>query len=199
MRKLALALVLGALSVLPAQAADVYNIDASHSEVSFTIRHLLSNARGRFTDFAGAINLDPKKMTSSSVTFSVKATSIDTDNADRDKHLRSADFFDVEKYPEITFKSTSIAAAGKNKYKVTGDFSMHGVTKKITLVVTFLGTAKDPWGNERAAFETGTTIQRKDYAINWNKALDNGGVLLGEEVTVSINLESVKAKPEAKQ
>lgn len=199
MRKVALALVLGALSVLPAKAADVYNIDSSHSEVSFTVRHLLTNVRGRFTDFSGVVNLDPAKMTSSSVAFAIKATSIDTANADRDKHLRSADFFDVEKFQEITFKSTAIAAAGKGRYKVTGDFSMHGVTKKMTLVVTFLGTAKDPWGNERAGFETGTILNRKDYAINWNKALDNGGVLLGEDVTVSINIEAVKAKPEAKK
>ena len=199
MRKLALALILGALAVLPAQAADVYNVDPTHSEVSFTIRHMLSNVRGRFTDFSGVINLDPAKMTSSTVSFAVKATSIDTANGDRDKHLRSADFFDVEKYPEITFKSTAITAIDKTKYKVTGDFFLHGVTKKLTLTVTFLGTAKDPWGNERGAFETGTTLDRKEYAINWNKALDNGGVLLGDEVTVSINLESVKAKPEAKK
>ncbi len=199
MRKLALALVLGSLSVLPAQAADVYNVDASHSEVSFSVRHLLSNVRGRFTDYAGAVNLDPAKMTSSSVTFTIKAASIDTANTDRDKHLRSADFFDTEKFPEITFKSTSIAAAGKDKYNVAGDFTMHGVTKKMTLLVTFLGTAKDPWGNERAAFETEATLNRKDYAINWNKALDNGGVLLGDEVKVTINIEAVKAKPEAKK
>jgi len=199
MRKLAFALALGALSVLPARAADVYNVDPGHSEVSFTIRHLLSNVRGRFTDFSGVITLDTAKMTSSSVVFTVKTASIDTAVADRDKHLRSPDFFDAEKNPEITFKSTSIAAAGKDKYNVTGDFTLHGVTKRITLPVTFLGTAKDPWGNQRAGFETGTTVTRKDYAINWNKALDNGGVLLGEDVAVTINIEAVKAKPEEKK
>lgn len=196
MRKVALALALGALSVLPARA-DVYKIDPAHSEVSFTIRHMLSSVRGRFTDYSGTINLDPAKMTSSTVELTIKATSIDTAVPDRDKHLRSADFFEVEKYPEITFKSTAIKETGKNSYSVTGTYSMHGVTKTLTLPVTFLGTAKDPWGGDRAGFEAGTKLNRKDYNINWNKALDNGGVLLGDEVTINISVEAAKAKPEA--
>src|SRR6185295_13183779 len=117
---------------------------------------------------------------------------IDTANADRDKHLRTADFFDVEKYPEITFKSKSVKATGKDHYAVTGDFTMHGVTKEITLPVTFLGEANDPWGNQRAGFETAVTLNRKDYGITWNKALDAGGALLGEDVPVAISLEAVK-------
>jgi polyisoprenoid-binding protein YceI len=197
-RKLFAAAALAAFVTIPAFAADVYNVDPSHSEVSFQIRHMVSQVRGRFNDFKGTVNLDPANLAKSSVEFRVKAASIDTANADRDKHLRAADFFDAEKYPEIVFKSTSIKSTGKDAYAVTGDFTMRGVTKKITLPVTFLGSANDPWGNVRAGFETGTTLNRKDYGMNWNTALDNGGVILGDDVKIAINLEATKAKPEQK-
>ena len=195
-RKLFAAAVLTTLAALPLQA-ESYKIDPSHSEVGFTIRHMVTNVRGRFNDFAGTIDMDPKTPQKGSVEFSIKTTSIDTGNADRDKHLRTADFFDVEKYPEITFKSESVKAAGKDTYNVTGTLTMHGVSKKVTLPVTFNGEGKDPWGNTRAGFETATTLDRKDYGIVWNKAIDNGGVLLGDDVKVSINLETVKAAPAA--
>lgn len=198
-RKLFAAAALAAFVAIPAFAADVYNVDASHSEVSFQIRHMVTQVRGRFNDFKGAVNLDPANLAKSSVEFRVKAESIDTGLADRDKHLRAADFFDVEKYPEITFKSTSIKATGKDTYAVTGDFTMRGVTRKITLPVTFLGSAKDPWGNVRAGFETATTLNRKEYGMNWNAALDNGGVILGDDVKIAINLEAIQAKDEAKK
>lgn len=197
-RKLFAAATLAAFVAIPAFAADVYNVDPSHSEVSFQIRHMVSQVRGRFNDFKGTVNLDPANLAKSSVEFRVKAASIDTASPDRDKHLRAADFFDVEKYPEITFKSTSIKSTGKDAYAVTGDFTMRGVTKKITLPVTFLGSANDPWDNVRAGFETGTTLNRKDYGMNWNTALDNGGVILGDDVKIAINLEATKAKAEAK-
>lgn len=198
-RKLFAAAALAAFVSIPAFAADVYNIDASHSEVSFQIRHMVTQVRGRFNDFKGTVNLDPANLAKSSVEFRVKATSIDTGLADRDKHLRAEDFFDVEKHPEIVFKSTSIKPTGKDTYAVTGDFTMRGVTKKITLPVTFLGSAKDPWGNVRAGFETAATINRKDYGMNWNTALDNGGVILGDDVKIAINLEAIQAKDEAKK
>ena len=195
-RKLFAAVVLSTLATLPLHA-DTWTVDPSHSEVSFQIRHMVSQVRGSFNDFTGTVNMDPKNPANSSVEFHIKAASIDTNNADRDKHLRTADFFDVEKYPEITFKSDSVKAAGKNKYNVTGTLTMHGVSKKVTLPVTFLGEAKDPWGNTRAGFETDTKLDRKAYGIVWNKAIDNGGVLLGDDVNVSINLETVKAAPAA--
>lgn len=195
-RKLFAAAVLTTLAALPLQA-ESYKIDPGHSEVSFTIRHMVSQVRGRFKDFSGTINMDPKAPQKSSVDFTIKATSVDTANDDRDKHLRKADFFDVEKYPEITFKSDSVQPAGKDKYNVTGTLTMHGVSKKITLPVTFLGEAKDPWGGTRAGFETSTKLDRKEYGIVWNSAIDNGGVLLGDDVNVSINLETVKAAPAA--
>ncbi len=192
-----LTLAVAAAAALPAQAADTWSIDKGHSEASFQVRHFVTNVRGRFADFGGTIVTDTAKPENSSVEFKIAATSIDTGVADRDKHLRSANFFDVEKFPEITFKSTSVKPAGKDSYHVTGDLTMRGVTKTITLPVAFAGTAKDPWGNERAGFETSITLNRKDYGINWNKALDQGGFVLSDEVKVSINLETVKKKPEA--
>ena len=125
---------------------------------------------------------------------SLKAASIDTNNPDRDKHLRSADFFDAEKNSEITFKSRKVAATStKDVYAVTGILTMRGVSRTITLPVTFLGFAKDPWGSRRAGFETHITLNRKDYGINWNKALDNGGTLLSDDVDINISIEAAAA------
>jgi polyisoprenoid-binding protein YceI len=197
-RKLFAVAAITALAALPL-AAETYSVDPGHSEVSFTVRHMVSNVRGRFNDFGGKVNMDPKNLPASSVEFHIKAASIDTAVPDRDKHLRSADFFDAEKYPEIVFKSESIAPAGKDKYNVTGTLTMHGVSKKVTLPVSFLGQAKDPWGGTRAGFETTATLNRKDYGIVWNKAIDNGGVLLGDDVKVDINLETKADTPAAEK
>lgn len=178
-------------------AADTYVVDKGHSEAAFQIRHLVSKVRGRFTDFTGTIQADPAKPEASSVQFTVKTASIDTANPDRDKDLRSPNFFDVEKLPEMTFKSTKMTAKGKDVYDVTGVLTLHGVAKEITLPVTYTGSAKDPWGNERAGFEASVTINRKDFGITWNKTLDSGGVLLGDEVLVAINIEAIKQKDAA--
>lgn len=192
------ALFAAALTTVPVLAAEVHTIDASHSEVSFQLRHLVTQVRGGFNDYEGTINLDPANLEKSSVDFRIKATSIDTNNADRDKHLRGEDFFFVEKYPEITFKSKSIKkAAGKDTYDVTGTLTMRGVSKEVTLPVTYLGSVKDPWGNQKAGFATEVTLNRKDYGINWNAALDNGGLVLSDEVKVSINLETQQKKEAA--
>ena len=183
------------LATLPLLAADTYNVDKVHSAAEFKIRHMVSNVGGKFTDFSGTVNADRAKPENSTVEFTIQTASIDTGTPDRDKHLRSADFFDVEKYPTITFKSTKITPTKtKDTYDVTGDLTMHGVTKRITLPVTFLGFVKDPWGNERAGFELETTLNRKDYGIVWNQALDAGGYLLGEDVKIAVNLEAVKKK-----
>jgi polyisoprenoid-binding protein YceI len=195
MKKSLLALALAVAA--PAGAADTWSIDKGHSEVSFQVRHFVTNVRGYFRDFSGSIVADAAKPENSSVEFKIAATSIDTGVADRDKHLRAPDFFDVEKFPEITFKSTSVKVAGKDSFHVTGTLTMRGVSKEITLPVTFGGTAKDPWGNERAGFESSLTLNRKDYGVNWNKALDQGGFVLADEVKVAINLETIKKKPEA--
>jgi polyisoprenoid-binding protein YceI len=174
-------------------AADTYVIDPVHSSVAFTIRHLVSKVTGKFNDFSGSVNIDPKKLAGSSVDFAIKTASIDTGNGDRDKHLRSGDFFDAEKYPEITFKSSSVKSTAKNKYNVAGTLTMHGVSKQVVLPVEFGGFGKDMQGNEKAGFELSTKLDRKAYGINWNKAVDNG-TLLGDEVAVNINLETGKKK-----
>jgi polyisoprenoid-binding protein YceI len=193
---LAVSLLFAALPLL----ADTYAIDKNHSEANFKIRHLMSRVTGKFDDFAGTITTDGKDAAASKVEFSIKTASVDTGNGDRDKHLKTADFFDAEKYPEITFKSTSIKAGSKkNVYDVTGDLTMRGVTKRVTLPVEFLGFAKDPWGNDRAGFSLSTTLNRKDYGINWNKALDNGGYLLSDDVDITVDIEAAKSKAEIKE
>jgi len=192
-KRFVLSLVL-AVAALPL-AADVYKVDKTHSDVDFKVRHLVSNVTGKFTDFDATINMLPGKPAASSVEFTINAGSGDTGNADRDKHLRTADFFDVDKFPTITFKSTAIAPAKKKDlYNVTGDLTIRGITRRVTIPVQFLGAARDPWGNDKAGFALTTTINRKDFGVNWNKALDNGGVLVGDEVEVTINLETAKQK-----
>jgi len=183
-----------AIAALPL-FADTYTVDKTHSEATFQVRHLVSRVSGKFDDFDGTFNIDPKKPSASNVAFTIKAASVNTGVKDRDAHLRTADFFDAEKYPEITFQSTSIKPSGKKDiYDVTGNLTMRGVTKKVTFPVTFLGFVKDPWGNDKAGFSLQTKVNRKDYGINWNKALDNGGVLVGEDVDITINLETQKQK-----
>ena len=177
-----------------ASAADTYTFDKVHSDVSFQIRHFLSKVRGRFTDYDGTIVADRAKPEASSVDFTIKATSINTDNENRDKDLRSADFFEVEKYPDITFKSTKVTPKGQDRYDVTGNLTMHGVTKEVTLPVTFLGTVNTGRG-EKAGFETSITLNRKDFGIVWNRVLDTGGTTLGDDVIVSINVEANKKQP----
>jgi polyisoprenoid-binding protein YceI len=182
----------------PAWAADVFTIDKVHSEVGFRVRHMVSKVSGRFVDFAGTISADAAKPETSSVELTIQATSIDTANAQRDQHLRSPDFFDVAKFPTIAFKSSKVTPTSKDHYDVTGTLTMHGVSREITLPVAFLGLGKDPWGGERAGFSLTTTLNRKDYGIVWNQVLDSGGLLLGEDVAIEINVEAVKAKPAAK-
>jgi polyisoprenoid-binding protein YceI len=194
MKHLRVVLAMALLVATPLLAAETFKIDKAHSAADFKIRHMMSNVTGRFGDFDATISLDRKNPAASSVEFTINTASIDTGNDNRDKHLRSPDFFEVEKYPTITFKSTKIAPAGKDRFDVTGNLTMHGVTKEVTLPVTFLGFGKDQWGKERAGFEIETTLNRKDYGLNWNKTLDQGGLLLADEVRVSIALEAVKEK-----
>jgi polyisoprenoid-binding protein YceI len=184
-------LAIGSLA-LPAPAAAapvVYNVDTGHSAVSFTIRHFVTNVPGRFGDFDGKIVHDPDNPAASRVELNVRAASIDTDNADRDKHLRSADFFDAEKFPALTFVSTGVKKVDADTMEVTGDLSIHGVTKRVTIPVDFLGTVKTSRG-EKAGFETAFTVNRKDYGIIWNRALDAGGAMLGDDVKVVIAIEA---------
>lgn len=183
-----------ALAATTAIASDTFVIDPGHSEASFKVRHMLSKTPGRFRDFEGRIHLDPARPEASVVEFKIRAASIDTDLDKRDEHLRGPDFFEVAKYPEITFRSESIRRTGKDRYDVTGPLTMRGVTRKITLPVTYLGVARDPWGNERAGFSTAITLSRKDFGMVWNKVLDQGGVFLGDEVWVTVEIEAAREK-----
>lgn len=169
-------------------------IDKVHSEAAFQVRHLVTKVRGRFADFGGTIQLDEAHPDKTSVDFTIQTASIDTNTPDRDTHLKSEDFFFVEKYPTITFKSTRVAKAGADSYSVTGTLTVRGVSREITLAVTSLGTAKDPWGNMRAGFEAETTINRKDFGLNWNAALETGGFLVGDEVKVTLTIQAIVAK-----
>ena len=169
-----------------------YIIDKAHSEATFQVRHLLTRVRGRFSDFEGAIDYNEQHPEQSSVNVSITAASIDTSERDRDTHLRSADFFDVEKFPALTFTSRRITGKGGNqRFDVTGDLTIHGVTRPVTFDVTLLGKAKDPWGNERIAFEAETAINRKEYGLNWNAALETGGFLVGDEVKISLSVQAI--------
>jgi polyisoprenoid-binding protein YceI len=183
-----LVLVLGFGSAV---AQGTYTIDSVHSNVGFKVRHLVSKTAGEFTDFDGTIDADFKNLDASSVELTIQAASIDTKNEKRDGHLRSPDFFDVEKYPEITFKSSKITKVDDDTFAVAGTLTMRGVSKEITLMVDFLGEMT-AMGSTRAGYELGTTLNRKDYGVSWNRALDAGGFLLSDDVEVEIALELVK-------
>ncbi|MGE0594364.1 MAG: YceI family protein [Vicinamibacterales bacterium] len=171
-------------------AARTFVIDKTHSEVIFQVRHLVTRVRGRFDDFEGSIQLDDASPELSSVAFTIKAASVDTNVGDRDNHLRSADFFSVEEHPNLTFASKKVTKNG-DAYTVNGDLTIRGVTKNIDLPVTFLGKAKDPWGNERVGFEAETSVNRKDFGLNWNAALEAGGFLVGDDVKINLSIQAV--------
>ena len=190
-----------ALAAMPllAQTApepQVWTVDKAHSAAQFKVRHMMANVVGQFRDFSGDVRIDRADPKQSSVEFTIQTASIDTGNTNRDEHLRSGDFFDAAKFPAITFKSTSVNAKSATEFDVTGDLTMHGVTKRVTLPVSFLGFGKTARG-EKAGFEIETTLNRKDYGIVWNKTLDEGGLLLGEDVKVTINLELDHKTPAA--
>ena len=168
-----------------------YRIDKAHSEAVFQVRHLLIKVRGRFSDFEGEIVYDEQNPERSSVNVTIQAASVDTNERDRDTHLRSADFFDVEKFPTLTFKSARVTRKGSDSFDVAGDLTIHGVTRPVALSATFLGKARDPWGNERIAFEAETTINRKDFGLLWNAALETGGFLVGDEVKISLSVQAL--------
>jgi polyisoprenoid-binding protein YceI len=173
-----------------------YKIDPAHSLIGFAIRHLEINwVEGRFKDFAGTIHYDDSDVTKSSVEFTAKVESIDTGVEPRNAHLRTADFFDVAKYPEMTFKSTKVERKGKDGYVLHGDLTLKGVTKQVALPFTMTGAIKDPWGNMRFGINAQTKINRRDYGITWGKAMESGGLDVGDEVTINLQLEAMKPIP----
>ncbi len=188
------AVVLSALTLsVPAWSA-TYSVDPDHSSVSFKVRHLVSKTQGQFNKFEGTFDFEPGKPETWSASGTIQTDSIDTNVAGRDKHLKNEDFFDVEKYPAIEFRTTAVKDATETAAKVEGTLKMHGVEKPIVLDVTIGGVAQDPWGNTRAAFTAVTKINRKDFGINWNKTLDAGGVMLGEDVEITLEIEGIEKK-----
>jgi len=176
-------------------ATTTWTIDPAHSTVEFAVKHLMiSTVKGRFVDVTGTIRADERDPKRSSVEATMSVASIDTRVEQRDNHLRSADFFDVEKYPTIVFKSTRIEGDPTDEFRLVGDLTIRGVTREITLDAAFEGRGKDPWGGERAGFSARTKLNRKDFGLTWNQALETGGVVVGDEVKVSVEVELVKAQ-----
>jgi polyisoprenoid-binding protein YceI len=169
-------------------------LDTAHSSVDFSVKHMMiANVKGTFNSFSAVIEAEPTDLTTAKIDFSIALSSVDTRNADRDNHLRSADFFDVEKYPTLTFKASSIQKTGNDEYNVTGNVSLHGVTKQETFTVTYEGTGKDPWGNMKVGFSVEGKIKRSDYGLKWNAALETGGVLVGDDIKVSLDIQASNA------
>jgi polyisoprenoid-binding protein YceI len=174
-------------------AKSTWNIDPAHSAIQFSVRHMVvSKTRGRFTKWGGQISFDPADPSSASVEVNIEPGSLDTADAQRDAHLRSPDFFDVEKYPTAKFKSTRVDDLGGGKLRVTGDLTVHGVTHPVVLDAVYEGTGKDPWGGERAGFSADTSIDRRAFGLRYNRALEAGGVLVGEKVELTLEVEAVK-------
>lgn len=184
------------LSLLPLQAqAEKFSIDNSHTKVGFSIRHLgISNVHGSFTEVEGTIDFDKDDIAASSVEATISVKSIDTDNQKRDDHLRSPDFFEASKYPAMKFTSKKITDVKGNEFTIVGDLEMHGVTKEVSLATTFEGAVTDPWGNDRVGFSASTRLNRKDFGLSWNKLLETGGVVVGEEVKITLEIEGIKEK-----
>lgn len=174
-----------------------YKVDVAHSKIGFEVTHLVvATVEGKFSDYEGTFDINPK-LEKSKVDFTIKATSINTDNKDRDDHLRSPDFFDAKKYDKLTFKSKKITGTPE-ALKVAGDLTIRGVTKPVVLDAKYTGAVKDPWGNERVAFRASTKINRKDFGLAWTKVVEAGPVV-GDEVTLDLRIEAIKEKPATAQ
>lgn len=170
-------------------------IDPTHSKVSFKVKHLMiSNVLGSFREFEGTATTEGDDFSTAQISFSLNAASVDTEMADRDAHLKSADFFDAEKFPKLTFAGKGLKDLGDDMYELTGDLTIKDVTKQVTLSAEFGGIGTDPWGNVKAGFSVSGKINRKDFGLNWNTALEAGGVLVGEEVKLSADIELAKVK-----
>jgi polyisoprenoid-binding protein YceI len=177
-------------------SASTWSIDPDHSSVGFKVRHLMvSNVKGNFEKYSGVVDIDDKDITKSKVDVTIDPNSINTNVQKRDEHLRSADFFDAAKYPAMTFVSKKWSHAGKGALKVTGDLTIHGVTREVVLnVAPFSQESRDPWGNIRRGTSASTKINRRDFGLTWNKSLETGGMLVGDDVDISLEVEMIKAQ-----
>ncbi len=201
MKKLTLAgaivaILAGSASAALAQAT-TWKFDPTHSEATFAIRHWLTTVNGRFNTMSGTIAFDEKDLSKSTVEATIETGSIFTNNERRDGHLKSPDFFDAATHPTITFKSTKVTKGTGNDFTIEGDFNMHGVTKKVTLAATYLGTMEIGQGRAKAGWTAKTKINRKDYNLTWNRTLDNGSVMLGDDVDITLNIEADKVVADA--
>lgn len=188
-------LVAAGLAASQALAADTYSIDPTHSNIGFTVRHFFSRVPGHFTKVDGTIVYDTQDLAKSTVSVSIDTASIDTEEPKRDAHLKSPDFFDAEKYPKITFVSTKVTPAGDKKARVEGTLTIRGVSKPVTLDVDLLGTGPDGWGGVRSGFEARTRINRQDFGVAWNKAIEGGGTVLSDDVDIVLNVEAIRQSP----
>ncbi len=187
---IALALAAAALTGFsPSSQAAKWKVDASHTHVGFSVTHLFTSVHGRFDGFEGVIEFDPENPEATVVRGTIDARTVNTNRAKRDKHLRSADFFDVEKYPTLRFESTGVSDVSGGRGKLSGNLTIRGVTRPVVLDVRYLGQGSDPWGNVRAGFKASLTISRKDYGLNWNELLETGGLLVGDQVEIQIDIE----------
>ena len=176
-----------------AATTGTWEIDPTHSTIGFVARHaMVAKVRGGFSDFTGTLNLDGADPAKSSASLTIVASSFSTNNAERDAHVKSADFLDVEQFPTLTFKSTAVTPKGDDEFIVTGDLTIHGVTKPVDVKFEFLGTSVDPWGGTRIGFEGKAEISRKEFGLVWNVALETGGVLVGDTVKLEMDVEAVK-------
>lgn len=174
-------------------AISKWAIDQGHSNIDFSIRHMMiAKVKGAFEQFDAVIEADPEDLTTAKIEFSIDAASVNTRSADRDNHLRSADFFEVEKYPKLTFKAEKIVKTGDNTYDVTGTLTIRDVSRQETFSVTYEGSGKDPWGNVKVGFSGEGKINRKDYGLTWNAALETGGFLVGDEVKIDFEIQAAK-------
>lgn len=197
MKAMNLSGVLGLALALPQLAfasTSTWTVDPSHAAAQFSVKHMMiSNVRGQFSNISGTLELNEKDISKSSVNVEIDASTVDTRNEKRDGHLKSPDFFDVGKYPKMTFKSTKVTKAGTGKLEVTGDLTIRGITKPVTLAVDGpTPEMKSPWGSTVRGFTATAKINRKDFGLSWNKALEAGGVVVGEQVTITIDLEVIK-------
>jgi polyisoprenoid-binding protein YceI len=174
--------------------ATTWTIDTAHSGITFSVRHMMfAKVRGRFGSWTGTIDLDPENLTHSNVEVEIDATSIDTGVADRDAHLRSPDFLNVDQFPTLRFESSSVVKASDGRYRVHGELTIRDVTHQVVLDTEFGGQATDPWGNQRAAFSGTTSIDRGDFGLTWNQVLEAGGVLVGERIDIELEVQVVQA------
>ena len=182
------------ITAAPTALTGTYAIDPSHSHIGFVARHaMVTKVRGSFNEFEGSGTFEADDPASSSVQLTIRAASIDTRNADRDAHLKGSDFFDMEHYPEIAFSSTAVEQVDADGYRVTGDLTMKGITKPVTVDFEYTGAAVDPFQNERIGFEGKTVVNRKDWGVAWNAPLDAGGVLVSEKVTLEFEVSAIRA------